>query len=302
MKNNLNISILIILSLLFINSMAFSQSNTFNWDDSFFEIGDSREIYLDPYYCSRRTVDCYENNKQVYDTLVNFLKVNPNIKIEISFHSDHRGSVNYNQKLTERRAEVTKGVLLEKGVSIRQIESLGYGETMPLDTTKPEINRRIEVKIIKNEMPPYIIALEKDTSIQRLYNVQGDYFRIKKDTINNKDLDALAIFLKEVVRKDTSFFIEIYYDYHIDARKVNRYSNRPLDYGEMVRHYLLRNYNFENDIAGSSCLSRQKILYTEARSHVLIKIVLKSENLKCVEKHRAKWNSLKVNECNNCPF
>tara|TARA_R110002051_G_scaffold19023_1_gene53844 strand:+ start:714 stop:1589 length:876 start_codon:yes stop_codon:yes gene_type:complete len=56
--------------------------------------------------------------------------------VEIGAHTDSRGSTEYNQVLSQKRADAVRHYLLEKGVSIDQLTAVGYGESVPLDTAE----------------------------------------------------------------------------------------------------------------------------------------------------------------------
>ena len=49
----------------------------------------------------------------------------------VTGHTDRLGSQQYNQKLSEKRAEVVKGYLVSKGMAANKIETLGAGKTQP---------------------------------------------------------------------------------------------------------------------------------------------------------------------------
>ncbi len=51
--------------------------------------------------------------------------------IVVSGHTDRLGSAEYNQKLSERRAEAVKAYLVTKGLDGTAIETFGYGKTQP---------------------------------------------------------------------------------------------------------------------------------------------------------------------------
>ena len=51
--------------------------------------------------------------------------------INVSGYTDRIGSAQYNQKLSERRANAVKSYLVSKGVATSRIETYGYGETYP---------------------------------------------------------------------------------------------------------------------------------------------------------------------------
>ncbi|HSY76559.1 MAG TPA: OmpA family protein, partial [Bacteroidia bacterium] len=89
--------------------------------------------------------------------LLLLMKGNPNMKVEISGHTDSKGSEDYNQKLSEARAQSVVTRLIENGISADRMKAKGYGKTMPAapnknsnGTDNPEgrqLNRRVELKI-----------------------------------------------------------------------------------------------------------------------------------------------------------
>ena len=88
------------------------------------------------------------------DRVVTLLKENPAIEIEMSAHTDSRGSDDYNFKLSDNRARSVMDYILSKGIAPNRIISQGYGETKPVvpnDTDdNRQLNRRVEFKILKN--------------------------------------------------------------------------------------------------------------------------------------------------------
>ncbi|NPA68688.1 MAG: OmpA family protein [Chlorobi bacterium] len=79
---------------------------------------------------------------------------NPNLKIEISGHTDNRGSFEYNLKLSENRAKAVVDYLIRKGVNPERLTARGASWNEPVDTNDTEAgrqnNRRVEFKIIEN--------------------------------------------------------------------------------------------------------------------------------------------------------
>ncbi len=108
--------------------------------------------------------DLRNESKTTLDTLYNILMENPTIIIELSSHTDVRGSDEYNLNLSQKRAESCVNYLInEKGIPKERISAKGYGETKKLDDCAkyPEcpqdqsgdcpchqLNRRTEFKII----------------------------------------------------------------------------------------------------------------------------------------------------------
>ena len=88
------------------------------------------------------------------DRVVNLLNENPKIEIEMSAHTDNKGSDEYNLKLSDNRAKSVKDYLVSKGIAASRINSQGYGETRPVASNETDegrqFNRRVEFKITKD--------------------------------------------------------------------------------------------------------------------------------------------------------
>ena len=93
--------------------------------------------------------------KQELDRLAEFLKANPRIKeVEITAHTDNRGSEGFNQKLSQKRAEACVAYLISVGVPGHKLKARGYGEMKPiiespLNEDEHSQNRRVEFEITK---------------------------------------------------------------------------------------------------------------------------------------------------------
>ncbi len=68
-------------------------------------------------------------SKNELDRLTKLLNENPTLKIELSAHTDSRGSNKYNEELSQRRAQSCVDYLINKGISKSRLVSKGYGET-----------------------------------------------------------------------------------------------------------------------------------------------------------------------------
>jgi len=88
------------------------------------------------------------------DRVVKLLRENPAIVIEMSAHTDSKGSDEYNFTLSDNRARSVMEYILLKGIDASRITSHGYGETIPVATNDTDdgrqLNRRVEFKILKN--------------------------------------------------------------------------------------------------------------------------------------------------------
>lgn len=80
--------------------------------------------------------DLTDNSREALDRLVKVLKENPNITIELSAHCDYRGRAEYNEKLSQRRAESVVKYLTEHGIEAERLTAKGYGESQPKTVSK----------------------------------------------------------------------------------------------------------------------------------------------------------------------
>ena len=90
------------------------------------------------------------------DKIVQVLKDNPSISIELGSHTDARASASYNLKLSQRRAESAVKYIIEHGIEAARIKAKGYGETQLINGCSDGVdcseeahqeNRRTEFKI-----------------------------------------------------------------------------------------------------------------------------------------------------------
>ena len=85
--------------------------------------------------------------------VVDFLKSNPSVKIEIAGHTDSKGSDEYNLALSDGRAGAVRAYLLENWIEPDRVTSNGYGESKPVDTNETDEgrqrNRRVEFTVLE---------------------------------------------------------------------------------------------------------------------------------------------------------
>jgi len=84
------------------------------------------------------------------------LKDNPQLNIMIEGHTDGVGSVDYNQKLSDRRAHSVKEYLVSKGVAATRLATKGLGKLQPIASNDTAVgralNRRVEFLIVNPEV------------------------------------------------------------------------------------------------------------------------------------------------------
>ncbi len=86
------------------------------------------------------------------EEVVTILKKNPGLKLEIQGHTDSTGSLAYNMKLSQKRAEAVMNYLIRAGVSPDRLRAVGYGPSRPIASNATEEgrakNRRVELRPI----------------------------------------------------------------------------------------------------------------------------------------------------------
>ena len=117
-------------------------------------------IYYDFNKAAIRTSDARD-----LEALTRLMLKYPTMEVELGAHTDSRGTTEYNQQLSVRRAEAAKEFLVRKGVAANRIRTTGFGETQirnhckeGIECTEKEhqFNRRTEVKVLKiNEAAQY---------------------------------------------------------------------------------------------------------------------------------------------------
>ena len=70
-------------------------------------------------------------SEKALDALVNLLKENPNVTIELSAHTDYFGSADYNKRLSQRRADAVVAYLTAHGIVKDRLTPVGYGKERP---------------------------------------------------------------------------------------------------------------------------------------------------------------------------
>ncbi len=94
----------------------------------------------------------------VLDEIVQLLKENPTMIVEIQGHTDNTGSLAFNMKLSQKRAEAVKQYLVEHGIEEDRLIAKGYGPKKPIapnDTPENRArNRRVEIVVLGEKIQP----------------------------------------------------------------------------------------------------------------------------------------------------
>ncbi|RZK25861.1 MAG: OmpA family protein, partial [Hymenobacter sp.] len=121
------------------------------------------DIYLDPAKSGRSAVLnnlFFDSNQAVLkprsrtelDRLVDFLRQDPSLRVEVAGHTDNLGKSADNLALSQRRAQAVFTYLTGHGVPAARLRAHGYGAAKPLVSNDSEAhraqNRRIELQIL----------------------------------------------------------------------------------------------------------------------------------------------------------
>lgn len=92
------------------------------------------------------------NAKTLLDHVADALRARPDIRVRINGHTDALGAEDYNQDLSQRRAQAVADYLVSRGIGAERLSSAGFGETLPIadnaDEEGRELNRRVELQVL----------------------------------------------------------------------------------------------------------------------------------------------------------
>jgi OmpA-OmpF porin, OOP family len=107
-----------------------------------------KNIYFDFDKTTLKSASFVELNK-----VVDFLKQNKTVEVEIAGHTDSKGADEYNHNLSQGRSQSVVDYLISQGIEPHRLQAHGYGESKPIDTNDTEAgqanNRRVEFTILK---------------------------------------------------------------------------------------------------------------------------------------------------------
>ncbi len=119
--------------------------------------GGNLQVKLEKIYYNFDKANIRGDAERILNVLVDIMNKYPSMEIEVSAHTDVRGSAQYNLELSKKRAAAAMEYLITKGIDRSRLRSVGYGEMQPLNGCVREgmcsdeeynINRRCEFKIL----------------------------------------------------------------------------------------------------------------------------------------------------------
>jgi outer membrane protein OmpA-like peptidoglycan-associated protein len=185
-----------------VSTKGLTESDTLYVDLYLEPIDTTRAITIKDIYYELDKADLRPESKKGLDSLYAILMAYPTIQIEISSHTDSRGSAAYNVDLSQRRAEsVVRYLTSVKGIPGDRLVAKGYGETKLLNECadgescseeQHQINRRTEFRIL-GQMPGTVVTYDKATidAMRALERERGSLDNRIKELMEQGQLDEI---------------------------------------------------------------------------------------------------------------
>ncbi len=114
------------------------------------QIKETGKVAIYSIYFDFDKADIKPESRPTIEEIAKLLKNNPNLKLYVVGHTDNVGTLEYNMKLSERRAQAVVKELVEKyGISKDRLKAFGVGPLSPVNTNETEegraLNRRVEL-------------------------------------------------------------------------------------------------------------------------------------------------------------
>lgn len=126
-----------------------------------------KPIVLENIYYDLDKADIRPDAAVELDKLVQLMKDNPEIEIELASHTDDRAPDDYNLDLSQRRARSAVQYLITQGISANRMTARGYGETQLIiknaaTEDEHQVNRRTEFKVTKYDKSKFTVDEENE--------------------------------------------------------------------------------------------------------------------------------------------
>ena len=142
----------------------------------------TRPVLIDNIFYGFNSATLTDSSVVALDALVRLLTDNPHVVIELGAHCDYKGRDDYNERLSQRRAESVVAHLIAKGIDAKRLVAKGYGESNPKTVTKKMAERNPFMKEGDTLTEEYILALPEEQ--QEICNAENrrTEFRVLRTT------------------------------------------------------------------------------------------------------------------------
>ncbi len=134
--------------------MTFSSESSYDMDFKAVQVQTNKDMILYNIYYEFDKANLLDSSKAELDKIVQMLKENPNLIVEISAHTDERGNDDYNLNLSQRRAQSVVDYLVRNGIPMKRLVAKGYGESQLIvrnaaTEMEHQMNRRTVFKVLQ---------------------------------------------------------------------------------------------------------------------------------------------------------
>ncbi len=110
-------------------------------------------VKLDLVLFTRGTTEFLDESYEQLDLMIQMMKDNPTMEIELGGHTDNVGNSRLNKKLSQERVDAVVKYFIDNGIDSKRLSGKGYGGTKPIASNKSEetrrLNRRVEFTVVK---------------------------------------------------------------------------------------------------------------------------------------------------------
>ena len=114
---------------------------------------DAQTVTFNTISFQSRSANLTFSSQKALTPVAESFKSQTDLKIEIAGHTDSIGSAEYNQDLSQKRADSVRQFLIDQGVDAERLSAIGYGEMQPVAENDSEsgraMNRRVEFRLVK---------------------------------------------------------------------------------------------------------------------------------------------------------
>lgn len=108
-------------------------------------------LTLDDVLFDTGKADLKAGSQRAIDQIATFLSQNPERQVQVEGFTDSQGPDEYNQQLSQRRADAVAAAIVRRGVEAERVRALGYGEEFPVASNgnagSRQLNRRVEIVV-----------------------------------------------------------------------------------------------------------------------------------------------------------
>jgi len=128
--------------------------NEINKDIELMDIAVGSKVVLNNLFFDSGKSKLRDESRAELERVIEFLNTYPDVRVEISGHTDNVGNYQYNKRLSEARAEAVVDYLKAQDVDAERLQAKGYSSDEPIATNKTaegrQKNRRVEFKVTSN--------------------------------------------------------------------------------------------------------------------------------------------------------